>query len=320
MVPSGYRSNSSSSCHRAVPDENIWEQHVETMLLSKETMLLNNALVQHNLTEDDLRTSDPPIGCRWRSLYGNSYVVVKCSDMAELKRRVDKAKIEQREQVMIDKYGKEGWKKKRQDEKERKEKTIQDKQDQEKRDNFKKEIQEKWLILMDVSNGDIAGSIEGIQLDKTNAKNEWSLRDQDLEKVAADQVGHSMKYKLRDLIRQSEIRHRADFGELKTLTKLWGQPARLREYARYLKDRLDRELEEQPAEVIQQAQAEAKAALEEKVRDSQAKVKAAQGELRKRQHKVNMFDHCVPASTFVVSSADKENATPSKKKQKVTSK
>jgi hypothetical protein len=302
------------------------------MLLDNETMLLNNALAQHNLTEDDLRNSDPPIGCQWRSVfdppigcqwrsvYGNSYAVVKCSDMAELKRRVDKAKIEQREQVMIDKYGKEGWKKKRQDEKERKEKAIQDKQDQEKCDNFKKEIQEKWLILMDVSNGDIVGSIEGIQLDKTNAKNEWSLRDQDLEKLDADQVGRAMKYKLRDLIRQSEIRHRADFGELKTLTKLWGQPARLREYARYLKDRLDRELEEQPAEVIQQAQAEAKAALEEKVRDSQAKVKAAQGELRKRQHEVNMFDRCVPTSAFVVSSADKENAAHSKKKQKMTSK
>jgi hypothetical protein len=240
--------------------------------------------------------------------------------MAELKRRVEKAKIEQHEQVIIDKYGKEGWKKKRQDEKEHKEKAIRDKQDQERCDNFKKEIQEKWLILMDVSNGDIAGSIEGLLMDKTNAKNQWSLRDQDLEKLDADQVGHSMKYKLRDLIRQSEIRHRADFGELKTLTKLWSQPTRLREYARYLKDRLDRELEEQPAEVIQQARAEAKAALEEKVRDSQAKVKAAQGELRKRQHNVNVFEHCVPTSAFVVSSSDKENAMPSKKKQKVTSK
>jgi hypothetical protein len=144
--------------------------------------------------------------------------------MAELKCRIAKAKMEEREQVIIDKYGKEGWKKKRRSAKEHKAKAIRDKQEQEKCDNFKKDIQEKWLILMVVSNGDIAGNIEGLQLAKTNAKNEWSLRDQDLEKLDADQVGCSMKCKLRDLIRQSEIRCTADFGELKTLTKCGANP------------------------------------------------------------------------------------------------
>jgi hypothetical protein len=80
----------------------------------------------------------------------------------------------------------------------------------------------------------------------------------------------------------------------------------------------DQELEEPRAEVLQQAQAETKAALEEKVCESQSQ--RSSGELRKHQHEANMFGRQVPASAFVILSGTKENVAPSKKQQKFASK
>jgi hypothetical protein len=235
--------------------------------------------------------------------------------MTDLKERVEKAKADKKDQELIAKYGEEGMKKMRQEEKERKEKDHKEKEDKEKRARIKQEIVEKWKVLMEVSNGDVADSIDGLQLAKTNAKREWFLRDSDLGSLTPEIVGRTMKYSVCDLIHQSETRqggsnYRYDFGKLKK--KLQGHPAQLRQYARYLKDKIDEELREHPEDLIQEARAEAKAAMEATVSESRIKVKAAEEELKKNERRVRSFASfsSVPVGSRPV---DKENESPQKK-------
>ncbi len=62
------------------------------------------------MTEEQARKAELP--CQWRYLYGNPYAVVKLSDMAALKAKLQKEKKEAAKQKLIDELGEDGYAKK----------------------------------------------------------------------------------------------------------------------------------------------------------------------------------------------------------------
>ena len=75
-----------------------------------ETASVRNACAQVGLTESDVANADPPIECQWRSCHGNSYAVVKLSDMYALKQRLRVQAAEAKKQALIAELGEEGYK------------------------------------------------------------------------------------------------------------------------------------------------------------------------------------------------------------------
>jgi hypothetical protein len=302
-------------------------------------MKLDSSLVEHGLTMEDVTKSDPPIENQNRVYFGNSYTVVKqCSQMEALnKSRVEATKAEALEQAMLAKHGENGWKQKEEEAKELNERKKADEEAKKKADKFKKDICDKWGILAEVAcAGGIASSIEGLSLAKSIAKKEWYLRDQDLNGLIAEKVGRSVRYKITDLIRASEVRQTTgggagsarsslnstaafmEFGCLRN--KLEGRTERLRQYARYLQDRLDQLCVEHPNGLVQAAYSETRANMIARVREGEAILKKAQEDLRKQEHQVKMLDQFVPAASFLIaaSATDKENAAAPRSKKRKT--
>lgn len=75
-----------------------------------ETASVRNACAQVGLTESDVANADPPIECQWRSCHGNTYAVVKLSDMYALKQRLRVQAAEAKKQALIAELGEEGYK------------------------------------------------------------------------------------------------------------------------------------------------------------------------------------------------------------------
>ena len=72
--------------------------------------ICRNACAQVGLTESDVANADPPIECQWRSCHGNTYAVVKLSDMYALKQRLRVQAAEAKKQALIAELGEEGYK------------------------------------------------------------------------------------------------------------------------------------------------------------------------------------------------------------------
>ncbi len=75
-----------------------------------ETASLKNACRQYGVTEEQARRAELP--CQYRSCHGNPYAVVKLSDMADLKAKLQKEAKEVAKQKLFDELGEDGYAKK----------------------------------------------------------------------------------------------------------------------------------------------------------------------------------------------------------------
>mmetsp|Transcript_34257 Transcript_34257/g.38994 ORF Transcript_34257/g.38994 Transcript_34257/m.38994 type:complete len:216 (-) Transcript_34257:62-709(-) len=192
---------------------------------------------------------------------------------AALKKRIE-------EENMIAKLGsKEKWE-------EEKQKIAK----RQKSAQIKKALCTEWNKIVQVSNGSIADSIDGIQLTKTAAKQEWLLRDEDITKLSSSKSGRSIKYELKDVIEAAIKRHNKDKVD-NLQGKLASKDKQRSQYARYFKNKLDEKLNKQPADILDEVSEEMKSKLENAVDDSRV-------QLQKASQKLEMFNSLLGKHPF----------------------
>ena len=201
---------------------------------------LNKALEQFHLTMNEVTNANPPIPVQRRCMMGNVYPSVPISCMKVLQEQVKEAKEVQKEKDLMEKLGNTGY----QALQEKKADMEMEKEAALERNRKAMKIAQKLQVAVDVSNGKIEGSLEGITVTKTAAKSKWLLKDDDLLKMKTTQEGKTIKYDVIDCIKASEARHGVKF-----IAKLKSNGERGQMYARYFKE----SLHEYPKDLVNEA-------------------------------------------------------------------
>lgn len=207
-----------------------------------ETASLSNACHQYGLTEKQVRQANLP--CQYRYCHGNPYMVVKLSDMADLKATLQKQAKEAAKQKLIDELGEDGYAKKMAAEKAAKMKKEADlkaaKKKKEAALKAEKEEQKKQdklsSLLFDAlraSEGGLSPSLSGATITKTAAKKEWRVKPDEIvgHLKPVDPTKKHPKYYLADVI---GVAHNKGISTFRA--ELISSPDRCKLYARYLVD------------------------------------------------------------------------------------
>lgn len=225
------------------------------------------------MTEEQARKAELP--CQYRSLYGNPYAVVKLSDVAALKAKLQKEAKEAAKQKLIDELGEDGYAKKMAAMKAAKMKEQADLKAAKEKEKAAKEVQKKADKLssllsyaLKASEGGIAPTLVGATITKTAAKKEWRVKPDEIvgHLKPVDPTKKHPKYYLADVI---GVAHKK--GESTLSTELESSPDRLKLYARYLVDTFHAECKAYEAlgdaAIVQKVRFEASNSIEASIRD-----------------------------------------------------
>lgn len=279
-MPWGYRASNSRSNRSG--GTSAWNT-------SGETSSLRNACAQYDLTEEQVAKADPPISCQWRSCHGNSYAVVKLSDMAALKRRLAEQANEAKKQAMIDELGEEGYKAKVEaDAAAAIAKRV--------REQASQTLVSSLEDAIAASGSGIATSLAGMTISKTASKNEWYVRPEELECITpVDPSKAQKKYHLVDVIRVAHEKsaHQSINGtHISTRVKAF--PARQKLYARYLHHIYEtNRVEVDDEKIVEMACHVVRGKIAKAVNVKAAAAKEAQDELKVEQNRLAAFDGLV---------------------------
>ena len=172
------------------------------------TMSMNNACATYGVTEQDCKNAK--LECQWRSTYGNSYPVLKCEDVKALRKKLDLEKAQKYEQEMIAKYGEEVYNRMKQEKEAKKQAEAKAKKYAAERASNVLKISNSMMTVLKLQKEFSVAKppdIDGITVAKTAAKTDWFLSSDTIEKLECVTEGRTKKYKLVDLIRQSEKSH-----------------------------------------------------------------------------------------------------------------
>ena len=274
-------------------------------------MSIGNACARYGVTEKQCQEAQLP--CQWRSAYGNSYAVVKVSDILDLKRKLAHAKEKEEKEKLIAEHGQEGYeemKKKQEQEKQAAEQARKEKQQAERTNKrlWKKSWRYSPLPRMQL----VSNDIDQIQLGKTDAKSEFFIDESDLKRLEGEKVGRSVKYSAFDVIQASEnsSKHRGWGNKPKLIEKIRTKPSPRRTllYTAYLKKKVDLEMDKVSKEVVDGAMKQVQDLLQKEVDESEAKMKAAQEEFDTKQTKIRSFETVFGDDENVESAPKKKKA------------
>ena len=195
------------------------------------TASLKNACRQYGLTEEQVRQANLP--CQYRSFRGNSYIVVKLSDMANLKATLQKQAKEAAKQKLIDELGEDGYAKRMAELKAAK---MKEKADLEAAKEKKEKADKLSSLLFDAlaaSEGGISPTLAGTTISMTAAEKEWRVKSHEIvgHLKPVDPTKTRLKYYLSDVIGVAHSKGVSSFS-----VKLESSPDRRKLYARYLVD------------------------------------------------------------------------------------
>jgi hypothetical protein len=161
---------------------------------------LKNACRQYGLTEEQVRQADLP--CQYRSFRGNSYIVVKLSDMANLKATLQKQAKEAAKQKLIDELGEDEYAKRMAELKAAK---MKEKADLEAAKVKKEKVDKLSSLLFDAlaaSEGGISPTLAGTTISMTAAEKEWRVKSHEIvgHLKPVDPTKTRLKYYLSDVI------------------------------------------------------------------------------------------------------------------------
>ena len=195
------------------------------------TASLKNACRQYGLTEEQVRQANLP--CQYRSFRGNSYIVVKLSDMANLKATLQKQAMEAAKQKLIDELGEDGYAKRMAELKAAK---MKEKADLKAAKVKKEKVDKLSSLLFDAlaaSEGGISPTLAGTTISMTAAEKEWRVKSHEIvgHLKPVDPTKTRLKYYLSDVIGVAHNKGASSFS-----AKLESSPDRRKLYARYLVD------------------------------------------------------------------------------------
>lgn len=275
-----------------------------------ETASIKNACAMYGLTQEDVASSDPPIPCQYRSCHGNSYAIVKLSDIAKLKSKIDQKNEDDKKNGIIDKYGQKYY-----DELLAKEAAEEEEEiAAEERDKNVTKLTRKAEEALK------AASFHGISDDpiddrmtitKTNAKKDWWTDVDGLSPI--DSSKKMKKYLLSDVIGKAiridsksyDSRKRLDF-------KIHSYPEKKRLFARYLLDQFSKTCQKYDDESIVKE-------VYENARESIVKrMQKKESELKAEKESLTAFDNimALDGDKNNVNSGMKKVATKNKKSRK----
>mmetsp|Transcript_25473 Transcript_25473/g.28491 ORF Transcript_25473/g.28491 Transcript_25473/m.28491 type:complete len:331 (+) Transcript_25473:28-1020(+) len=200
-----------------------------------ETASVKNACAMYGLTQEDVASASPPIPCQYRSCHGNSYAIVKLSDIAKLKSKIDQKIEEDKKNEIIDKHGQKYY-----DELLAKEEAEEEEEiaAEERDKNVNKLTQKVEVALKAASLHGIADDPidDGMTITKTNAKKDWWTDVDGLSPI--DSSKKMKKYHLSDVIGKAiAVDSRSHGSRGKNLAfKIQTNPEKQRLFARYLLD------------------------------------------------------------------------------------
>lgn len=241
------------------------------------TASTKNACEMYGLTEVDLITADPPIECKWRSSFGNSYAVVRLSDVAALSKRLAAKAEEDRKKTIIAKHGKAYYNKMiaAEEAEEAEEEAARN------REATIKKLLKKAKIAIDLAAAHgLADSIEGVSIAKTSAKKDWFVSELD-DLTPVDSSKKQKKYHLSDVIgkclKDSKRHYGKDGYDRSTNmpSRIANKPDSIRLYARYLLDLLAEEADKQPKDIRTRVRKDIKATMDERISQKQAELASA---------------------------------------------
>jgi hypothetical protein len=281
-----------------------------------ETMSLSNACAMYGVTQEDCQEAKLP--CQWRSAYGNSYAVVKVSDILALKQKLAQEEEEKKKQELIAEHGEKGYERMKREEEERKKAEVDAKQAA-----FQAELDQSMIVdqvmkILSLSKDgciESVADIDNVTFSKSAAKSEFFLNDSDLSDLTSETVGKTTKYSAFDVIQTADRKHvggsSAYHSKPSLLEKIQAKPtqSRMSHYTGYLKKKLDYDMEKLSKHVRDGAMAQVQAKLQTEVEKTAAQIKAAEEAHRGNQAKVRSFQQ--------VFGVAEENDKP-KKKAKMT--
>jgi hypothetical protein len=213
-----------------------------------ETESLCSACARYGVNENDFLKASK--NCcyetKYRSFFGNGYLIAKVADVKEFKVKVEREE-KAKEQAFLDKYGKEGLAKMRQEAKEAKEAAAR-----------AKILKATIMVLVresSSSSSDKLPSLEGIKIGKTAAKKEWYLNDNDMNSVIPTEIiGHRKNYSTADIIRKAHSKHYSN----ELIKKLGDSKTKKMQYASCLRVIVNQELDGMEATVATKLISDAK--------------------------------------------------------------
>jgi len=236
-----------------------------------------SAAARFGLTSLELQEGKVP--CQWRSCFGNSYAVVKIADVAALAKRLKAEKEAKLEASLVEKHGKEGLAKMR----EEKRKTAEATREAEKKEaarklrvtklkgdlTFFQEVEAKLLCLGGTL-PDYKG--EEPQLGKTKSKSTFKLRSTGMSALDGKeiQVGRRKFYRAKDLVDAAlSETGRSYSGAMKLELSALDSLEALQVYAYVLRAELEITLAEMEQASIDEAQEQAKETMAENLANAE---------------------------------------------------
>ena len=226
-----------------------------------ETASLKNACRQYGLTEKQVRQANLP--CQYRSFMGNPYMVVKLSDMAKLKAKLQKQAKEAAKQKLIDELGEDGYAKKMAELKAAKMKEKADLKAAKEKEQKADKLSSLLFDALAASEGGISPTLAGTTISKTAAKKEWRVKPEEIvgQLKPVDPTKVHPKYYLADVIGVAHNKGVSTFS-----AELESSPDRRKLYARYLVDKFHAQCKAYEAsgdsEIVQKVRREASGSIE----------------------------------------------------------
>ena len=249
-------------------------------------MSANNACAQYGVTMEQLQ--EAKIECKWRSCHGNSYAVVKGSDVAALAARLQAGKAAAADAALVEKHGVEGLAKIRRTEAEAKAAAAKLASDAAARASAVNKVQTLMESISALCGAAGVLSPNG-KHNKTGAKSAFGLSERDLAAVASVKEGRSLMFTGRDLVRAVEAKHRYGGSVLAIFQAKAPSSKARRQYAGVLDEQLQALAAKHGEGIAREARAATLQKLQAGVRASQVKVQSAQAELASKEAVLQAF-------------------------------
>jgi len=212
------------------------------------------------------------IECQWRSYFGNSYAVVKISDVAALSRKLKAEEAQKEEKRLIEKHGEEGLKKIRDAEK----KAAEQKQLIQRYKGQLTFLQEVEMKLNSTGGHILTYDNEEPRMGKTATKSSFKLKQSHMYELSGKEiaVGRRKFYKASDIIKVARPYRTSQLD----LSQIYGSDA-LQAYAYVLSNEMKETIEKMEPESIEEAQKQAKAEVSGNIKKAEVVYEQAKSAL-----------------------------------------
>jgi hypothetical protein len=147
------------------------------------------------------------VSCQWRSCHGNSYAVVKGSDVAELARKLKQKKKDEEEERLVSEHGKEGLAKIREKEQAHLAKEREESQKRKAITAARTRMRTLMLEITKLAPGAELSSLESGLINKGDAKARYNLTDLDFKRLTSVQSGRSKCFTAEALLAAAERKY-----------------------------------------------------------------------------------------------------------------